>query len=35
MKMQTTAFIMTARYDEAMAKLSWDRTLAHFREHLI
>lgn len=24
----------TPRYDEAMAKLSWERTLAHFREHL-
>lgn len=25
----------TPRYDEAMAKLSWDRTLAHFRTHLV
>ncbi|MEM9550268.1 MAG: YghX family hydrolase [Pseudomonadota bacterium] len=25
----------TPRYDEAMAKLSWDRTLAHFRKHLV
>ncbi len=24
----------TPRYDEAAAKLSWDRTLAHFRKHL-
>ena len=24
----------TPRYDEAMANLSWDRTLAHFKEHL-
>ena len=24
----------TPRYDEAMAKLSWDRTLAHFNEYL-
>jgi len=24
----------TPRYDEAMANLSWDRTLAHFRQHL-
>lgn len=24
----------TPRYDEAMAKLSWDRTLAHFRKYL-
>ena len=25
----------TPRYDEAMAKLSWDRTLAHFRKYLM
>lgn len=24
----------TPRYDEAMAELSWERTLAHFRKHL-
>ncbi len=24
----------TPRYDEAAAKLAWDRTLAHFRKHL-
>lgn len=24
----------TARYDEAQAKLSWDRTLAHFQSNL-
>ncbi|RUS63539.1 dienelactone hydrolase family protein [Pseudorhodobacter sp. E13] len=24
----------TPRYDEAMAKLSWDRTVAHFKTHL-
>jgi carboxymethylenebutenolidase len=24
----------TPRYDEAAAKLSWERTLAHFRKHL-
>jgi len=24
----------TPRYDEAAAKLSWDRTIAHFRKHL-
>jgi len=25
----------TPRYDEAAAKLSWDRTLAHFKKHLV
>ena len=25
----------TPRYDEEMAKLSWDRTIAHFREYLV
>lgn len=25
----------TPRYDEAAAKLSWERTLAHFRKHLV
>jgi len=25
----------TPRFDEAMANLSWDRTLAHFRKHLM
>ena len=24
----------TPRYDEAAAKLSWERTLAHFKKHL-
>jgi carboxymethylenebutenolidase len=24
----------TPRYSEAAAKLSWDRTIAHFRKHL-
>jgi carboxymethylenebutenolidase len=24
----------TPRYDEAAAKLSWERTLAHFRKYL-
>jgi carboxymethylenebutenolidase len=25
----------TARYNEAAAKLAWDRTLAHFKKYLV